>query len=339
MPNGTQHRAAPPASRSGARVPAFAAARAAEAENVAPALHSNHVWSLANTAPGVKIRLPARSVADQLEAITLAAYRSIGSRPLTVADQLSILEEHQRALERRLQNVAPMSSAVVAAIDEAERRIQQAVIEAGLCVDARRELEEAVPKAVRHAAAVAVRRIRFDLFKVFERRCVRAVLLNTGSIEKDPVAPPATALQTFAQLEMLAAHPRNIGGPVYMRWLQLKRCLPLTDVYYDIRDAILDPATVDVDTYAMGRVLRTANGSTSDAIGAEDPLGSAAKMVLESDAEARRVARVAVTDVLRRQCAHMDGGVPMAWESISAKIMAVALSDDEAPTFEALQCL
>ena len=87
-------------------------------------------------------------------------------------------------------------------------------------------------------------------------------------------------------MEMLCANPRHIGGDVYMRWTQLKRALPLTDTYYDVRDAVLDPGAFDVDDLVVRKRLVAAD-STLEAL-AENASGEHHCIAMDSASEILR---------------------------------------------------
>jgi hypothetical protein len=267
----------------------------------------------------IPITLPRRSVEEELRAVTEAAYRRIGPRPLTVADQCDILEEHEQALGRRLQAVAPQTKSLAHNFDQIVASGAKLAADARALVEEKRTIEAHVPKHVSGAIALATRARRLRLFKDFERACAFSVLHPpisapasaspaerssvTRGMDQDtadavasilggggfsparrapeaapPVRPAAgtpTCLETFAQLEMYCANPRHIGTAVYMRWSQLKRSLPLTDVYYDVRDAVLDPGAFDVDELVVRKWLNDHSSSEDAATNTAGVLSSA----------------------------------------------------------------
>jgi hypothetical protein len=265
----------------------------------------------------IRVVEPRRTVDEELEAVTHAAYRQIGARPLTVSDHCDILEEHKRALALRLRATAPQLKSVAHNLTVLGKQSDATMAEATALVLCRRDTEGAEPKLRWAAAALPVRDCRWSLFETFERRCTLAVLHNTGG-DRDRVAAPATMLTTFAQLEMLCSNPRNIGGPIYMRWALLKRTLPLTDAYYDVRDGILDPATFDVDEYVVGRLLGQENATNESASGSVN---------------LREAVAATIEEITQRR---WPGGVPVVSESLIPKILRVVLDEPEAVHFESL---
>lgn len=224
---------------------------------------------------GTRVVLPRRSVREELDTIARVVTSGVAAtRPLIEADRMDVVHRQAQALAARATGHEPQWKSLKLHVDRLHQQSEQLLRDATATVASRASSEHSVAVIDRKARALLVRKRRLDFFKDFERLCCINLLVGGGAepAKKAPTAAssdddllqtilransapqkvPATCLETFAQLEMLCSNPRYMGTPVYARWALLKRALPVSEAFYDLRDCLADPSSFDVDEYALG---------------------------------------------------------------------------------------
>lgn len=117
------------------------------------------------------------------------------------------------------------------------------------------------------------------MFVIFEQRELRKYFSSnskktssSGGAMQAPAPPSRPMLfDSFFQCEMFFSRSTHIGTEGYLHWCQLKRAIPVTEEYFDVKDAVLSAAHDDV--FDVIRLLHAVHSST----GIED--GSLVRLV------------------------------------------------------------
>ena len=227
--------------------------------------------------------LPRTSVAEELRNTTFLHYKQAGSTRSS-AHELELLEQQVQVLLRRMRAAVPQHRNVLRQMESLSNSSLAAKRDAGF--DILSDIQSEVVSADRRIVAATIRKARHLLVYEFERRVCQSVLTEA--------AIPFKGVESFGQLQMLLSNPQHFGTEAYLVWGGLQRSLPVSDIYFDLREILLDPAVSVSDECAAGRTEGAVHWNT---------------------------VKQSTHDLVHR--AHVLSGTPGVWMSILHKMFAV----------------
>jgi hypothetical protein len=213
--------------------------------------------------------------------------------------QLEWLEVENTILQGRSARIAVCSADLLTAAAEGRERLQSVLDaaneqarEVALLDDACLLWSEAAAEQSRHRESERAHQAfcanARALLKAFEAAVVRSLLVAYYSADvvsetvdakrHSAVVPPH--LTTFVELETyVISGPQMFSSTLGLQWARLKRMLPVDDVYFNLKDAVLDEMCCDHLMRAAPSGMDTSDSSTTTTTTIESESGKEAQQL------------------------------------------------------------